>query len=656
MKDYFKYLVLISTLFSFPVSLTGQIDTTEINKLFEMSLSDLMNQEVVTSSRFVQRAAEAASSISVITADDIKNYNYTTLGEALNSQRGIYLSSDKNYLSAGSRGFSRPTDYNNRILIMIDGHIFNEVVYGSAFMGNELGINLNNVEKIEIVRGPGASVYGSGAMLNIVNIIMKKGSQTDGLQLSTGTGSFGKNEISAVYGKQVKKIDISVSGMGGLYNGENYYFPELDAPETNNGLSRGMDWEKYSGVQARISRNNFTLSGVLSNRLKGIPTGAFNTDLTGDGSTTDKRYFLEAIYRKELKNNSSLLFRAYYDDYSYSGTYPSGGIELYDESNGHWAGSELQYSLKAGRRNIIISGVECRHVFRSDYKEWDNSITYFNKNFPFSFFSMYVHDQFTIVSNLNFTAGLRFDHYSIFGNAASPRLAMVYTYSNASSLKLLYSEAFRIPNMYETFYESENNHKSNPDIKPEKIKAIELVWGNQINEKFYGSLSIYRFTMVNLIDQILDESDGLTEFTNIGKVQGTGIETELKYQLKNRGGGYINLSLQKAEDINIHQTLTNSPEVLIKAGWTYPVAKKIFFGPEFFLETGRKTLAGNITDNVFLFNLTLRTAKFLRYFDISFKARNLFNQKYYSPGGYEHTQDALIQDSRNLFIRLNAQF
>src|SRR5450759_4300528 len=167
--NYKKVCFLISFLLFLIVSttrLSGQIDTSGVNRLFEMDLLDLMNQKVVTASKYSQNSAEAASSIGVITADEIKLYGYRTLGEALNSQRGMYQSNDKNYLYVGSRGFSRPTDYNNRIVIMIDGHIMNEVVYGSGFMGNELGINLDNVKKIEIIRGPGASVYGSGAMLN----------------------------------------------------------------------------------------------------------------------------------------------------------------------------------------------------------------------------------------------------------------------------------------------------------------------------------------------------------------------------------------------------------------------------------------------------------------------------------------------------------
>ena len=656
MIKYIKYLFLVSATVCLNTTVFGQVDTTVIDELFEMSLTELMNQEVVTSSRFIQKSVEAASSISVITADDIRNFNYSTLGEALNSQRGMYLSNDRNYLSAGSRGFSRPTDYNNRILIMVDGHIFNEVVYGSAFLGNELGINMKNIEKIEIVRGPGASVYGSGAMLNIVNIIMKKGSQTDGIQVSAGTGSFGKNEFSANFGKKIKGIDISVSGITGFSDGENFYYPELDAPETNNGISEGMDWEKYSGVQAKISANGFTLSGVVNTRSKGIPTGAFETDLTGDVSSRDDRYYLDASYRLDIKKNSSLLFRAYYDDYSYSGSYPNMGSELYDESHGHWAGSEVQYNLQTGERNVFITGAEYRQIIHSDYKEWDNTDTYFNENFPFSFFSFYVHDQFSLFDNLKVTGGLRFDHYSIYGQSLSPRLAAVYSYSEASSLKLLYSEAFRIPNMYEAFYESEGSHKSNPDIKPEKIRALELAWGHRFSENFYGSLSVYRFSMLNLIDQTLDISDGYTMFSNIGIAQGTGIEAELRYQAIKRPGGFANISLQKSKDNITNKELSNSPSLLIKSGMVFPVLNSFFVIPEIFYETERSTLADSTTGSVFLINLTVRTARFLKYFNMSVKARNLFDQKYYAPAGYEHLQDALIQDRRSIFLQLTAQF
>jgi outer membrane receptor for ferrienterochelin and colicin len=656
MKYLYRLFLFIASLTVSAISL-GQVDTAGIKGLFEMSMTDLMNQKVITASKYAQNIAGAASSISVITADNIKQYGYRTLGEALNSQRGMYLSNDKNYIYVGSRGFSRPTDYNNRLVVMIDGHNMNEVVYGSAFMGNELGLNLDNVERIEIIRGPGGSVYGSGAMLNIINIIMKKGAETNGASVSAGTGSFGKYDLSAVYGEKFKNTDISVSGTSGLYNGENYYFSELDAPQTNYGVSRGMDWEKYVGLQGSIIHNNLKLSGDFSSRSKGIPTGAFNTDLTGDVESLDQRSYAEFSYKVELKKNSSLLFRTYYDDYYYSGSYPTNGENSFDASTGRWAGTEIQYYLEAGKRNVVTAGFEYKYIFRSDYKDWSDDTTYFNRNFPFSFLSFYAQDQIKIIKNLNLTAGLRYDHYSIFGQAASPRLALVYSYSTASFIKLLYSEAFRIPNMYESFYESFDDQESNPDIKPERIHAIELNWAHKLSETTYGTLSLYRFSMFNLIDQVLDESNDLTVFRNIGKAIGRGVEYELKYiQPASKNQAFLNFTLQRAIDDNTDRILTNSPAFMIKSGFVFNVTKYFNVAPEFFFETGRKTLLGNNTGDVYLFNLGINSVKFLKHFEVSLKAKNLLNRKYYSPGGYEHAQDVLVQNSRNIYLKLTANF
>jgi outer membrane receptor for ferrienterochelin and colicin len=656
MKKYFRLYLLIS---GFLVSIisNGQTDTTGINTLFEMSLSDLMNQKVVTASKFIQSTSEAASSIGTITSDEIKEYGYQTLGEALNSQRGMYLSDDKNYLYVGSRGFSRPSDYNNRIVVMIDGHIMNEVVYGSSFMENSLGVNLDNVERIEIIRGPGASVYGSGAMLNIVNLIMKNGEDVDGTTVSARIGSFGKKDVSATYGKKIKNTDMFLSAEGGTYKGEDYYFKELDAPGTNFGKSEGKDWEKHVGIQGAVTNHNFKISSSISGRAKGIPTGAFGTDLIGDVKSSDERFFVESSYRKEISDNSSLLCRLYYDDYHYSGNYPAGGEDSFDASHGHWAGTEIQYYLEAGERNILTAGFEFKDVFRSDYREWNNDTTYFDRNFPYTSFSFYAQDQIKIAKNLDITAGLRYDHYSIFGQSFSPRFALVFRYSKTSSLKLLYGGAFRVPNMYEAFYESYDSHEANPDIRPEKIHTAELTWSGKLAGTMYGTLSLYMYSIYDLIDQALNESDGLTTFLNMGKTTGKGAEFELKYIGKeNKAQAFLNFSLQQAIDKNSGYALTNSPAFMVKSGIVIAVPNYFYIVPEFYYETGRKTLTGNKTSDVYLINLGINSVKFLKYFEVSLKTRNLLNRKYYYPAGYEHAQDALVQNSRNICLKLTAHF
>lgn len=193
---------------------SAQIDTVQVKNLFNMSFEDLLNQNVVTVSKYKQTISEAPSSVTIITANEIRDFGYNTLAEALNSQKGFYSSYDRNYVFMGNRGFGRPSDYNNRSRLLLNGHTLNENVYGSSLLGSDLSLNLDIIDRIEIVRGPSSSMYGSGAMLNVINIITKKGADLDGLNIKTLLGSYNKKEISAYWGKTLSKgTDIVISGI-----------------------------------------------------------------------------------------------------------------------------------------------------------------------------------------------------------------------------------------------------------------------------------------------------------------------------------------------------------------------------------------------------------------------------------------------------------
>src|SRR5947208_14354882 len=95
---------------------------------------------------------------SVITAEEIRTHGYATVAEALVWVRGLFVTYDRSYSYVGVRGLLRPGDYNNKVLLAIDGHTLNGYVYGDGLFGNELGLDLENVERIEVVRGPGSAL------------------------------------------------------------------------------------------------------------------------------------------------------------------------------------------------------------------------------------------------------------------------------------------------------------------------------------------------------------------------------------------------------------------------------------------------------------------------------------------------------------------
>ena len=166
----FFQLIFIFTLGSYHSGIASAQETD----LQFFSLDSLLNVKISAAAKYEQTISEAPASVTIITSEDIERYGYRTFDELLASVRGFYTRNDRTYTRIGVRGFSRPSDYNNRILLLINGLTINESLYGAVFLGSELGMNLDIIDRVEIVRGPGSALYGTGAMLAVINIITKK--------------------------------------------------------------------------------------------------------------------------------------------------------------------------------------------------------------------------------------------------------------------------------------------------------------------------------------------------------------------------------------------------------------------------------------------------------------------------------------------------
>jgi iron complex outermembrane receptor protein len=631
----------------------------------EVSLDSLLNTRISAASKYDQRAAEAPASVTIITSDDIRNYGYRNFQEVLEGVRGFYVSNDRNYPYLGTRGFSRPTDYNNRILVLVDGHTLNEPVWGGVSVGTDLPINLDAVERIEIVRGPGSVLYGSSAMFAVINVVTKSGTEIDGLATSANLGSAGMRQLGVAGGHAFGTSgSFAVSALASRSDGEDLYFAEYDAPETNFGRVRGLDWEERIGGVGGVQWGGVTARAGYRWRAKGIPTGAYDARF-GDSrtETTDDNLWSEVALRREIRNAYRLTARLYADRYHYDGVYPEdAGPEYVDLGQATTTGAEAMIVWDASSRNRMTFGSDYRRVFRAAYAETYPDGSVYEDNAPFHSASVFAQNELHVLPRLTLVTGLRVDKMSDVSAALAPRVAVIATPDRRTTIKALYGEAYRAPSAAEarlttTFYER------NPELEPERIQTLELSLQRRLASPILANVSLYEYRISDLIDQVEFGDEGRARFENVSSSRGRGLELELDVVPGGPLSARLALALQRARDLSTEERLSNSPDRIGTLSVMARLPMRMRSAVIVRHESSRLTLDGSSTPDFVRTDLNLGYAfptSFLgdagRSADLSLRVTNLFDTRYLVPGGDEHRQTAITQDGRALTMRLDWRY
>jgi outer membrane receptor for ferrienterochelin and colicins len=654
---HFGALSAVSLVLAFAHSASGApapADTTQDR------LETLLSQRVEAAAKYDQSIHDAAASVTIVTAEEIERYGYRTIDDVLRTVRSFYISNDRNYAYAGMRGFGRPGDYNNRILLLLDGHAMNDNVYGAAAIGTEWGgIDLRTIERIEIVRGPGSSLYGANAMLAVINLVSKTPNGMSSLRLDVESGTHGYVKAGAALARALgSDVQLSLSGQASHLDGADLYFPQYDDPTTNNGVAHDLDWDHYYDVQGKVSAREFQVQAMWASRDKGIPTGAWGVDFNDPRAhTLDEHAFIDAQYQHAFGANRSILARAYANRYTYEGGYPTGGVDVEDASDGRWFGLELRHLWDIRSNNRLVVGLEAQKHTRSDYRLWNDGVPAFDRNVAFEVLSGYAQEEVQPTSWLSLMLGMRLDNYSDYDAAGSPRAAVIVNPAPSATLKLLYGEAYRVPTFYERYYEDPaTDYKANDNLQPEVVNTYEIVWEQDIAEGLAGTVSLFRNEFDGLIDTAFDPADSMFVNRNLIGARAQGFELELRGSAAFLSG-YASYSHQEAKDAN-RDWLTNSPHHLAKFGVMVPVRSFLRCGIESQYESQRLTVYGTETDPFFLTNLNFTTTfhPFSTQATASLLIRNVFDEKYATPGGFEHAQPAIEQDGRTIVVGLGARF
>ncbi|MDK9719397.1 MAG: TonB-dependent receptor [Trichlorobacter sp.] len=607
--------IMITVLF--PTALYAQqtaVPSPEIG-----SLEQLLNTEVTTvtaASKYQQDLTSAPASVSIITADDFRKYGYRTLAEAINSLRGFYSTYNRSYQSVGVRGFSPLGDYSTRILVLVDGHRLNDAVYEQAPLGSDFPVDVDMIDRVEVIRGPGSSLYGTNAFVAVINVITRGTNSLKGGEGATSGGSFNAWTGRASAGSKLDSgLSLLLSGSYRDSAGKRrLQFPEYS---TNNGTAQSMDGETSWDLLFKAGWKDFSLLVLHQTRDKQVPTAPYTTIFNDPAQIISDRRTMAGLSFSRTFPLMDLNARITYNRYEYDGTYPldnSGTYTLnYDETVAQWLGTDLYGSKNLGN-HLITVGTEQRWQFDQQQLNYNIFPAYqsiLNNNHASYAQGYYLQDEYHITKTLILNTGIRYDHYSTFGGTWNPRAAVIWNPIDSTVLRLSYGEAFRAPNAYELYYNDTTSTKGNVNLKPEKIRMVELSYDQYIGNNLRTGITGFYSRINDLLEQATDPGDGLLQFRNQSKVETKGIELQAEGKWENGYSGRISYSYQAVKNLDTGVLMNNSPRTLLKAALTAPLpAGKTFATLESCytgssINSNQQTVAGAAVVNLTVLNRDL---------------------------------------------------
>lgn len=469
-------------------------------------------EEVQAASRVAQDVEDAPSSVTIIPREEIVAFGYPTIVDAVRGVRGMYTWNDRSYASLGVRGLGVLGSYTNRELVLQDGHPTNDDWIGSAYVGFDGRTDLADVERIEIVRGPGSVLYGTNAFSGVINLVTRYNREDTHTEVGISAVDAGvlrgRVRSQASLGKDAG-IWASASSAHGA--GRDFFFPELGNPNVpNSGVSRNADGFNAGTVQGRVYWRWLTAQWFLTSHDKTIPTGEFST-LVGDPRTSqvDTRGFVEARAEPVLSKEVQLFSRLYLNSYRFRGDYArsiaDAGIE-HDTFTGYWAGIEQRIVIAPSDGMRFTLGGEGQSHFKVQERARDDTGYFLDdsgkneRNFRVG--AVYGLADIALGRDVRVSGGVRLDAYSTFGSSLNPRAAVIWKPYDGGNTKFMGGKAFRAPSVYELYYNDGGyTQVSSPDLHPESIYSFEIEHSHRFSPTVTGLGAVYANYVRGLIVQ-----------------------------------------------------------------------------------------------------------------------------------------------------------
>lgn len=550
-KIKWSYTVLFCCLFpswGFSDELAGDLNQTssELKQLMQLDLNDLLNLEVTSVSKKAQKVSKSAAAIFVITGQDIKRSGVTSIPEALRMAPGIDVAKiDGNKWAITSRGFNGR--FANKLLVLIDGRS----VYTPFFSGVHWDVQdtlLEDIDRIEVIRGPGATLWGANAVNGVINIITKTASKTQGGYAMAGGGSKERVFGGFRYGGQIK--DSLYYRMYGKYfeRENNADFNEKTVNDDWR-MGRGgfrIDWEATETDKVTVQGDIYEGDvGETINQASVTPP--FNTWVNNDGQLAGGNILMR--WSKEVNEHESTAVKVYYD---------------YTERDNYWLRLEhntldidFQHNLSLINAHNLTWGGQYRYI--SDSIEGSFIMRPTKKNMDYHLFSLFVQDEWELIENeLTLSVGSKFSHNDFSGVEVQPSARIVWTPTTNQSVWASVSRAVR------TSSRGEQGININPQTMPTGPTLITFAGGlEDASEEVIAYELGYRFKPVDELSLDLalfyNMYDNLRNFDQASTLQSTGTYNVQLFNMHSdmaaeSYGGELALTWQALDNLRLNAT------------------------------------------------------------------------------------------------------
>jgi len=629
----------------------------------QVSLEELLGITVVGASKYEQRQDEVAASVSVLTREDIRTFGWRSVDEALASLPGVHTTYDRQYSYLGTRGFGLPGDFNTRLLVTINGNRLNDDVYDFVLSGQAFPLDLDAVERIEYIPGPGGAVYGQNALFGVVNFVTRSGAAVDGLEVAASYQDLdAEKQYHLTWGQRLDNgIDVLVSAAAFRAAGEDHHYDFGEAGVS--GVARGLNGWNEEKFFVQAARGPWTAEFVHADNRRDDPTAQYFSDPLAPGVyQRDRQLFAQLQYDDALANGAlQLTGRLFHGRERYFGRFVYEGLPFMATGSGNWSGVELRVLSTAVQGHKLMLGVEAQDNSRRDQGNHNlvapdpvNDLEVPGSGWRAG---IYVQDEWRLGKGVVATLGLRADDNDATKAQLSPRAALIWTARPGTIAKALYGRAHRGPNAYEQDYDDGLTQVANPDLAGETIDTLELVVDHRMAADLRLRVSAYRWQMRNLIVLGTDASTGLSEYQSGGRVKARGLEVSIDKRWSR--GVRLRGSVSLQDTGMAGRRLANSPSILGRLNLSGPLgATGLRAGYELRYDGVRRTIDDSELKGAWLsnMNLALDASPWVTGLEISLAAHNLLDERYDHPGSDINWQRSIEQDGRSVRLMADWRF